>query len=290
MMFNVSYFGPERLFNLRRDFFLLIKYGLESLGHEVVLSASNFSSTHFNIIVGGYFLSVEQMQKIIRSGAPYAVLNTEIVKNGLLNYKAEKTDLINGYLPLIRGGRFSWDVVPQNIPELKNEYGIDSHFLRWAYHERLEDIDLWEKPDLDYYFFGFVTDRRKRLLDDLHKVGLVGTSDHSCPYFVRNDRIARAKVQINIRQEWRYVHVNAFRIGYLANNRTAILSEPEEDPTDYLAYAQVADKSNFAEAAADLVYQDNWKKLREESYERYKQISFNTVLEEVLDSSFATAA
>lgn len=289
MKFSISYFGPERIFNLRRDFFLMLKYGLESLNHEVFISGPKIEPGMINLLVGAYFMPTEHMKKISSSGIQYAVVNTEIVKDGMLNFQPQKTDLINGYLPLMRGGRFVWDVVPQNLAELKDQHGIEAELIRWAYHERLEDIEHKANPDLDYYFFGFVTDRRKRLLTELNDAGLRGVADHSCPYFLRNDRIARAKLQINIRQDAKYVHVNAFRIGYLANNRTAILSEEEDDPTNYLQYAEVADKRNFAEAAAELVRGDKWKRLREESYERYRQILFKDVLEQVLDSSFAKA-
>ena len=104
---------------------------------------------------------------------------------------------------------------------------------------------------------------------------------------MRNDRIGRARLQINIRQDSTYVHVNSFRIGYLANNRTAILSEVEDDPTNYLQYATVTDPQTFAEAAADMVRGEKWRQLREASYECYKQIRFKNVMEELLDSTFS---
>ncbi|WP_028793416.1 hypothetical protein [Thalassobaculum salexigens] len=290
MRFNISYFGPERIFNLRRDFFLLLKYGLESNGHEVVFAGHQLEANAINLLVGAYFLSPEQMLKLRKTGVPYAVVNTEIVKDGMLNFQPKKTDLENAYIPLIKGGKFSWDVVPQNIPELKSVYGIDSALIRWAYHEKLEELEVKEEPDLDFYFFGFVTERRKRMIDQMEQKGLKGLADHSCPYFLRNDRISRAKVQINIRQDVKYVHVNAFRIGYLANNRTAILSEQEEDPTNYLQYAEVVDKSRYAEAAIELARGGRWKQLREESYELYREIHFKDVMEAVLESSLARAS
>jgi hypothetical protein len=290
MKFNIVYFGPEHLFNLRRDFFLLLKFGLESVGHQVTLSGGKVDANSLNLLVGAYFLDTDEMSRLRRSGAAYAVINTEIVKNGLLNFQPEKTDLENAYLPLINSGKFIWDIVPQNIPELKEKYGINAQLLRWAYHEKLEDIEHKEKPDLDYYFFGFVSDRRKHMIEQLNNAGLNGFADHSCPYFIRNDRIARAKIQVNIRQDLKYVHVNNFRIGYLANNWTAILSEEEEDPTNYLQYAQVAEMGAYTEAAVDLVSGDKWRQLRDASYERYRKILFKDIVDEILDASFAEAA
>lgn len=290
MNFNVVYFGPEQLFNLRRDFFLLLKFGLESVGHQVTLSGGRVDANSLNLLVGAYFLDTDDMNRLRRSGAAYAVINTEIVKDGLLNFQPAKTDLDNGYLPLMNSGRFVWDIIPQNIPELKEKYNINALLLRWAYHEKLEDIEHKEKPDLDYYFFGLVSDRRKLMIEQLNEAGLKGFADHSCPYFVRNDRIARAKIQINICQDVKYVHVNNFRIGYLANNWSAILSEVEEDPTNYLQYAHVADTNAYTEAAVDLVSGDKWRQLRDASYERYRKILFKDIVDEILEASFSEAA
>jgi len=68
MKFGISYFGPEPLFHLRRDFLLSMKYGLESLGHDVVLNGLSLESDRFNFVVGDYFLPAAEIPKIAKSG------------------------------------------------------------------------------------------------------------------------------------------------------------------------------------------------------------------------------
>jgi len=76
-------------------------------------------------------------------------------------------------------------------------YGVNAHFLRWGWDPKLEDIQHRQEKDLDFYFFGMMSNRRKQIIQSVRQKGLRGAADHSCPYFLRNDRIARAKVQLN---------------------------------------------------------------------------------------------
>ena len=118
-----------------------------------------------------------------------------------------------------------------------------------------------------------------------------GAADGSCPYFLRNDRIARAKVNLNIVQDEKYTHVNSFRICYLANNRVAILSEAESDPADYLSVARVVHrKEEIADALADLLANDKWKAQGEAAYEKFRQVPMKRCMEELLEASFGSEA
>ncbi|WP_374372706.1 hypothetical protein [Dongia sp.] len=288
MKFNISYFGPEPLFHLRRDFLLALKYGLESLGHDVVLSGLSLESNRFNLIVGAYFLPSAELKKVAALTIPHAHVNTEVIAQDMLNFNPQKTDFLGAYLPAMQAGRFVWDVIMDNMAE-HQRYGNNAHFLRWGWHPKLEDIEHRQEKDLDFYFFGLMSGRRREILQTLQARGLKGVSDGSCPYFLRNDRIARAKVQLNIIQEDKYTHVNSFRICYLANNRCAILSEHESDPANYLALAQLADRAHLGEAMADLIAGDKWRALGERAYADFRAVAMRDCLAELLDRSLSGA-
>src|SRR5258708_1450610 len=286
MRFNVAYFGHERLFHLRRDFLLVLKYGLESLGHDVVLSGLQMDSSRFNLIVGGYFLSGEELARISGSGFAFAHVNTEVIARDMLNFKPDKTDFLGAYLPALQAGKFVWDVILDNLAEHRR-YGTSAHFLRWGWHEKLEDIEHRAAKDIDYYFFGLMSARRKQVVDALQRRGFTGFADDSCPYYLRNDRIARARVVLNIVQEDVFSHVNSFRICYLANNRSAILSEIENDPAGYLEVAHVVHrKEEFPDAMAHLLDGERWKALGESGYRKFREVPMTRCLEELLDASF----
>jgi hypothetical protein len=288
--FNIAYFGPEWLFHLRRDFILATQYGLEDLGHDVVLSGLQLDTTRFNLVIGAYFLSAEELRRIDRSGVAFAHVNTEVVAQDMLNFNPTKVDFKGAYLPSLRAGRFVWDVILDNLGEHRR-YGLNAHFMRWGWQPRLEDIRHRPQKDLDFYFFGMLSERRKGVMKALHERGFKGIGDHSCPYFLRNDRIARARVSLNIVQEDRYTHVNSFRICYLANNRAAILSEAESDPAGYLALAEVVHrKEEFADALGSLIANDRWKARGEAAYEKFREIPMARCMEELLDASFGGGA
>jgi hypothetical protein len=284
MKFGISYFGPEPLFHLRRDFLLSMKYGLESLGHDVVLNGLSLESDRFNFVVGAYFLPAAEIPKIAKSGVKHAHVNTEVIAQDMLNFNPQKTDFLGAYLPAMKAGAFTWDVILDNMTEYQR-YGVNAHFLRWGWDPKLEDIEHRAEKDLDFYFFGMMSNRRKQITQAVRQKGLRGTSDHSCPYFLRNDRIARAKVQLNIVQEEKYTHVNSFRVCYLANNRCAIVSEHEQDPAGYLDMTRLATAEEMPGVVADLVAGDKWRQQGEQAYALMRKQPMKTILEELLDTS-----
>lgn len=287
MRFNLAYFGPESLFHLRRDFLLAVKYGLESLGHDVILSGLALDTSRMNLIVGGYFLPPAELKKIDQSGLEFAHVNTEVIAGDLLNFNPQKTDFKGAYLPSMVAGRFVWDVILDNLAEYRR-YGANAHFLRWGWHPKLEDIEHRKEKDLDFYLFGLMSPRRKAIVQELFAAKLTGIADHSCPYFLRNDRIARARVNLNVVQDEKYTHVNSFRICYLANNRCAIVSESENDPAGYLEGARIARREELAEVVRELCAGERWKALGEAVYEKFRAVPMTRCMEELLEASFGS--
>ena len=288
MKFNLAYFGPEPLFHLRRDFLLATKFGLESLGHDVVLSGLQLDSSRFNLVVGAYFLPSTELKKIDQAGLQLAHVNTEVISGDMLNFNPQKVDFLGAYLPSMKAGQFVWDVILDNLVE-HQRYGNNAHFMRWGWHPKIEDIEHRVPKDLDFYLFGFMSERRRQVVNSLFQRKWSGVADHSCPYFLRNDRIARAKVNLNIVQDDKYTHVNSFRICYLANNRAAILSEAESDPADYLSVAHVVHgKEAIVEAMAELLADDRWKQLADQGYEKFRKIPMTECLESLLEASFGS--
>lgn len=285
MKFNLTYMGPESLFNLRRDFFLAVQDGLRSLGHEVFITATTLDKTAFNLIVGAYFLKPESLRSIQLSGVEFAHINTEIISGDLLNFNPKKVDFLGSYLPSLQAGKFVWDVVEDNMPEHRR-YGTSAHFCRWGWTPILEDIIHRETKDLDFYFFGSMSERRVAVVADLRKRGFHGIADGTCPYFVRNDRISRAKICLNLRQDDKYTHVNAFRICYLANNSCSIVGEAELDPSGYLAHTvSVVDPSLIADAMESLLEGEKWKLQAAESYELFLSRPMKDLMAKLLDES-----
>jgi hypothetical protein len=289
MKFNIAYLGPERLFHLRRDFILLLKYALEDAGHDAVISGSNLDANRFNLIIGAYFLDSTKLAQISASRLNYAHINTEVIDKDMLNYNPNKVDFMGAYLPSIRGGRFAWDVIMDNMREHKR-YGVNAHFLRWGAHPKMRDIEHRTEKDLDFYFFGTISERRNRLLQLLLSAGLTGGGDSSCPYFLRNDRISRSRVQLNLIQDEKYTHVNSFRICYLADNGCCILSENENDPAGYLKYAEIVDQNTLVEQVRNFIANDRWRARGEKARADFAENDMGDIIERLLEESFCSPA
>jgi hypothetical protein len=282
---QISFMGPESLMHLRRDFLLALKYGLEDLGHDVSLAAASLDRDRLNIVFGAYFLRTHQIHALAGLGRRVALVNTEVIAGDMVNWTPDKVDLLGAYLPAMKSGAFVWDLVMDNMKE-HERYGTRARFLRWGWHPRMEEIDHRAEKDRDYYFFGSLTPRRREILARLESAGLCGSAHHSCPYFVRNDAISRAKVQLNIIQDDRYSHVNAARVCYLANNRCAVVSEREDDPVGYLDASRIADRRELPGVVAELARGEGWRELGQAVYESFRaKPSMKQVLEEALDTS-----
>lgn len=285
MKFNIAFCGPESYFHMRRDFILALKYTLEDLGHDVILSAAYVDNQRFNLLMNAYWLGDGSFKAIHESGAAFAHINAEIIAGDLINQNPSHGRYLDVYLPSMQRGAFVWDVVMDNMTD-HARHGTRAHFLRWGWHEKLQDIEHRQEKDLDFYLFGLMSDRRKLLVSELLEAGLSGLADNSCPYFVRNDRIARARVQLNLVQSDRYTHVNSFRICYLANNGCCILSEPENDPAGYLRYTEVATADELVARVREYAAGERWKLRGARALADFMQQPMRESMAALLDASF----
>lgn len=279
MKFNVSYMGPMNIFHVRRDLMLAIQYGLQECGHDASISLCNIDPGRINILISGYWLSPKSAKEVMGSGITYIHLNTEIIADGMLNYKPDKCDFKGVYMPFMKSAKAAWDLIPQNISQY-TKYGCEAKFMRWGYTDKLKEIQHRDK-DIDFYFFGSLSERRKAILLALERAGMIGATDQECPHFLRNDRIARSKVQLNLVQETKYKHVTSTRTCYLSNNDCFIVSEPEDDPARYLESTSVTE--NIIEFVKE--NKDNWKELGEANCEKFKKYRMKNVMAELLEHS-----
>jgi hypothetical protein len=232
--FNVAFMGPAHIYECRRDFILLLKYSLEELSHSVSISQSLFGDA-VNLVIGTYFLDSETQLKIASTNYQKILVNTEVVSPMGLNFNPEKTDFYGTFLPCARQYNQIWDVIYTNLGQWQ-ALGFDGvQHLPWAWSERLDEITPPSGGyQLDFYFYGMLSLRRRAIIKHLLDSGLKGRADGYCPYFQRNHWISSSKVVLNLKQDDKYSHVNSFRIGYLKNNRKCVVTEAEDDPYGYL--------------------------------------------------------
>ena len=289
MRLNISFMGPERIAHIRRDLMLLLQAAAEECGHQVQLTMGQVEITCPNLLISSYYMTPQQMKQLQDSGCHYININSEVIKDDMLNFTPDKVDFLSAYLPFLKAGDGIMEMVIDNMPE-HERYGTNAKFLRWAYHEALEDIDHFEEKDLDFYFFGFITERRMQFIEKLGNAGLKGAYHHSCPYYVRNSAIRRAKIIPNIIQKDIYTHVNAFRLGYLVNNRCAVISEKEHDPAGYQEFCKVTETDVFVDAMVTMAKGNRYRQFGEEKYDAYRKIHMRDIMAESLEHFFSDAS
>ncbi|MDX2112540.1 MAG: hypothetical protein SFW63_02220, partial [Alphaproteobacteria bacterium] len=200
MRFNIAFMGLESQSIAWRDLMLLVQYALEDCGHEVELGQYYVDTHAINILIGTYLTPAESIRQLMECGAPIILLQSEIIKHDRINMKTpEQIDLLGLHVPFMRSSLGVMETVIDNQPEL-DRYGVKNHFLRWAYHERLEDIIHKAEKNLDFYLFATMSPRRTEMVSRIGYKGFKGVVHSYCPYYVRNSHIGRAKVLLNLIQ------------------------------------------------------------------------------------------
>lgn len=227
MRFNVVTIDPPNspwshfLFDLVR----MISYGLEELGHTCTLTRNTPEKEAINILLGVHHLATtEAVDDLLDSKWPYVVYQTEIVQGRAINQVALEDRFEKVLLPLLRGASAVWDTSEESLVALR-ELGIGAEMLRFGHCKRLEEIRHREKRDLDFLFYGSVTERRRRILDELARLGYRVKVVFDDAALFRNDLISRSEVVLSMRQSDAMAHLPQARILYLVNNGALVVGE-----------------------------------------------------------------
>lgn len=290
MRFNIVYFASPEATILRRDIILLMKYSLEDCGHEVTVSSASLEPSCINIIMRGYAKDVSKFLLQNTGKIRYGIINTEVIADGKLNFFIGQQDIENDYSyeKVMQQAEFVWEVIYDNM-ERHKLIGSKAYFFRWGYHPLLEDIRHLSQKDYHYYFFGSDSPRRREFIGELKQAGYHGAWDKFSSYLIRNSNIARAKLQLNIISHDVFTHVNSFRICYLAGNRCAIISEPENDPVGYMDYTVISPREHFKETMKEYLSDNKYVKLADKTYELFRQTDAKQIMHDLLNQTFGSS-
>ncbi|HTE39335.1 MAG TPA: hypothetical protein VK629_00810 [Steroidobacteraceae bacterium] len=200
---------------------------LRQIGVEVYETKNSLDSTRLNILVGAtVFLPAEIFAEIKKSARPYVVFQTEVLNpdGGFGRHCPAYTD----FLPTASQ---VWDYSESNLPFLKQLGCGHVKHIPLGYAASLERIPRLSERDIDILFFGSLSPRRQRVLDNLASkwrvkvlFGAYGKT--------RDQEIARAKMVLNLHQ-FDTPQLEQIRLSYLLNNKCFVVSERADvDPYD----------------------------------------------------------
>ncbi|MCS6850787.1 MAG: hypothetical protein NZ700_06420 [Gemmataceae bacterium] len=284
MKFNVAVVDPQGYpyTHFLYYFCKLLCYGLESLGHDCVISRNSLEPGRMTIIVGGHLLqSADQVDAIARAG-PYIVLQTEVIKHGMIGEWNNQNQFRATYVPLLQRAYRVWEVIPHQVPLLA-QIGVDAQLLLGGYHPALEEVRHKKEKDIDFLFFGSVTPHRREQLQRLQQRGhrLVVVFDEDLIF--RNDLIARTKVNLCLRTSTALNHLPWGRICDLLNNRSLVVAEQCLEQ-DWLQHCFAwAPTESWVDLCEQTLLRPDREHVAAEYCERFRQMPFTDRLASVLE-------
>jgi len=193
-----------------------LAWALSALGHEVMLTENAFSAgKQVNILFGSELLSP----------------TSPIPENSILyNFEQPSHPRMEIVRRLAQGHRV-WDYSLRNVERWRQD-GFDVRHVPVGYTPNLTRIPKAPAQDIDVCFFGWLTDRRTKILRDLQSAGLKVYYSDSCYGGARDQILSRSKVCLNVHHDSRDMF-EIVRVSYLMANSKAVVTETSSDDDDY---------------------------------------------------------
>jgi len=124
-----------------------------------------------------------------------------------------------------------WDYNLTNVKQWQTD-GYNVKHVPVGYTPNLTRIPKAENQDIDVLFFGWMTPRRQKVIDDLRAAGLKVVAVEGCYGGGRDNLIARAKIVLNVHHDGRELF-EIVRVSYLLANSKCVLSELSPNREEY---------------------------------------------------------
>ena len=225
----------------------LIFHGLTELGIVVTTSTNSCAAGARNIVLGCHLLELERSMSLPPDSI---IFNTEQL--GAISAQWQQR--------LVERSRQleTWDYSLRNVAHLKTLGVEEVRYFRVGHHPKLARIIKPASQPIDVLFYGSVTERRQRVLEDLGATGLNVKSVFGVYGKERDELIAQAKVVLNCHAYESKIH-EIVRSFYLMTNRKAVVAELDGDTAIDPAHVQgihAAAYGELVEACCRLVAED----------------------------------
>ncbi|KIC19307.1 glycosyltransferase family 1 protein [Leisingera sp. ANG-DT] len=166
----------------------LIQFALRDLGYEAAIHKNKIDPSARNILIGIHLMTCA-MAKVVP--ADTIILNTEQLGSTLSHWNKNIVEWFSHDFTL-------WDYSDANVSYL-NDFGVKRvEKLQIGYQKELCRITPRQKKDIDVLFYGSVSPRRKKILDDLRACGLTVKQLEGTYGKSRDDWISRSRMVLNL--------------------------------------------------------------------------------------------
>lgn len=275
------------------DTLMLIKHGLEELGHQAHLER-NICPGHINIVTEffTYDFLAHYEKSLDTPGTQFIIVATEYLTgetfNNFDNLKIEQFSTLNSHYDNLTywKKRFTtfeiaakhavaiWHLSEHQVANYQNRFGKNKvAYLPHAYIASLEHentVDLKDK-DVDVIFTGTATPYRMNILNGLANKGLeVKVLEVMTPEYVRASWVSRSKVAINLRQHADWKYPSNSRYYYHLMNHSMLVSEKCEFDCDLSNYVAEVEADSFIDYVIDLIKSHTYQARAIENLGRFK--------------------
>jgi predicted O-methyltransferase YrrM len=192
-------------------------WALSALGHQVSKTENWFSeSKETNIILGPEIMADFQ----------------QVPRNSILVNLEQRSHPHLAKVKRLAKGLTVWDFSKSTLADWPDAKVV--HHLEIGYTPNLTRIPRHNNKDIDLFFAGFMTQRRREFLDSLRSLNLkMFIAGAACYGGVRDEILSRTKLALNIHHDNRD-QFEIVRCSYLMANSVPVMSEFSSDDEDYL--------------------------------------------------------
>lgn len=214
-MFNICFASGESV-PYFAEVARLLQYSLEDLGHSCRVSVGEVAHGAVNILLDYHKIRNGD----VLWGYRYVPFQLEQLADAAFSLHEER-------LALLRNAFCIWEYSAVNMAHLQ-PYGLPVLHLPVGWHPRLDVLDHDAPKDIDVLFYGFVNERRKRVLDALANAGVNLRVLQGVFGRERDACIERAKLVLNLHYYETGI-LETVRLSYLLNNGVCVLTEQATD-------------------------------------------------------------
>jgi hypothetical protein len=258
-----------------------IQFGLESLGHDCIISKNNLDPSRMNLICAAHQINdAETVRQIIDYNVPYIVLQSELLHDGI-DYTFGSHHWKQCYLPLMRGATRVWDWSQRQCDDLATLDVAADHIII-GYHPHLEEIHHKKTKSIDVLWYGSITPHRAEILRRIteRQVSVVRLFDDVA--FYRNDYMARAKIILTLQQR-PDSHLPYWRVVHATTNRCLVAGEAASQPHWAEALYRGATAQDVPDLIFDLLHSHDRDAIVEQHVENAKKHPMTELLAPLVD-------
>lgn len=259
------------------DIFLMIKYGLESIGHVADIE-HGFVPGCMNIMLECFSDEfIERLERSWTGKTGLIVIATEFLTgntfNDIYNESSESAgkddhnqrkdywrNRYQNFVRILPYVKAIWHPAQQQVSCYRDAFpGVDVQYIPHVYSERFSKVKhrVNSEKDIDVLFTGTLTRYRKEIIESLKSEGLkVHSSSLFTAPFHREDLISRSKIVLNIKQHEDWEHESVGRLHYHISNNSLLITDRCRYPTDMHEYTHQVNGSWVETVKAQLVLGD----------------------------------